>query len=76
MKSFSRKIGKLFKKKEKEFAMYSMSILANAGDLNDIFDICRNIFIVLLPKSLFHCREANQYLNAKMSNIEPLKPKV
>ena len=50
-----------------------MIILANAGNLNDIFEICRNIFIVLLSKSLVHCREAKQYLNTKMSNIEPLK---
>ena len=53
--------------------MYSMSILANAGNLNDIFEICRNIFIVLLSKSLSHCREDKQYLHTKMSNIEPVK---
>ena len=69
MKAFARKIGKCFKK-EKYFMKYCMSLLANAGTLSDIIEICENIFKVLLSKSISKCSEAKQFLDIKIATIE------
>ena len=49
MKSFSRKINKIFKI-EKDFVKFSMSLLANSGNLTDIFSILEALFTILLSK--------------------------
>ena len=72
MKSFSMKINQCFKK-EKNFMKYCMSLLANSGNLNDIFETCRHMFVLLLCKSRSECHASKQFLEMKMSDIESFK---
>ena len=43
MKSICYKINQSFKK-EKQFVKFCISLLANAGNLKDVFDICESLF--------------------------------
>ena len=73
MKAFAKKIGKCFTK-DKEFITFAMSVLVNAGNLADTFDIYEHIFVVLLSKYLTKdCLDSKQYLSDKMTNIEEFK---
>ena len=72
MKAFAKRIGECLSK-DKEFLKYSMSVLANAGNLKDIFDIFKNIFTVLMTQSASNCIDARNYLHEKMSRIEEFK---
>ena len=49
---------------------YCMSLLANAGTLGNIIEICENIFKVLLSKSKSKFCEAKQFLDMKIATIE------
>ena len=72
MKSFSRKIYSSFKT-EKTFIKFAMSLLANAGNLADIFFIARHLFTVLLSKSSSDCSTSKHHLEGMMSAIESFK---
>ena len=69
MKAFARKVGKCFKE-DKNFIKYCMSLLANSGTLVDIYEICENLFTVLLSQSKSNCNEAKQFLDVKIASIE------
>ena len=73
MKSFSRKIDKTFKKKERNFTKFTMSLLANSGNLRDIFETIRSFFAVLLSKSNKSCTTEKLSLQSKMDSIESFK---
>ena len=74
MKAICYKIDKSFKV-NKSFLKYSISLLANAGNLNDIFDICTSIFTILLSQKSASCENANNALDLKASNMESFKIK-
>ena len=74
MKAICYKIDKSFKV-DKSFLKYSISLLANAGNLNDIFDICTSLFTILLSQKSASCENANNALDIKASNKMLLKHK-
>ena len=86
MKAFSRKINDIFKeenkqlkndirrtKADKNFIKFAMSLLANSGNLKDIFEIMKALFSVLLSKSKQSCIAEKDFLQSKMDKIEKFK---
>ena len=74
MKAICYKIDKSFKV-DKSFLKYPISLLANAGNLDDIFDICTNLFTILLSQKSASCENAKNALDLKASNMENFKIK-
>ena len=72
MKAICFKINKCFHK-DKQFIKFVISLLANAGNVTDIFELCEYLFQVLLSKSNKSCEKAKQLLDAKAENIENFK---
>ena len=54
MKAFAKKVNHYFTR-ERDFIKFVMSLLANAGNIRDIFLIVRNLFAVLLSKTRAEC---------------------
>ena len=69
MKSICYKINQSFKK-EKQFVKFCISLLANAGNLKDVFDICESLFKILLSTTSSSCENENKTLNEKAQHIE------
>ena len=72
MKSLCFKVDKCFKK-DKQFIKFCMSLLANAGNLNDIIDICKCLFEVLLSKSNSRCKGSKIKLDEQIADIESFR---
>ena len=72
MKAICYKIDHCFKK-EKQFIKFCISLLANAGNLKDVFDICKCLFEILLSKKSSTCEMSKRILNEKAENIESFK---
>lgn len=72
MRAICFKIDKAFKK-DKSFLKHCISLLANAGNLNDIFDILRELFTILVSKKNNFCAKAKNMLEEKAGKIECFK---
>ena len=72
MKSICYKINQSFKK-EKQFVKFCISLLANAGNLKDVFDICESLFKILLSTTFSLCENEKNILNEKAQHIENFK---
>ena len=72
MKSKCYKINQSFKK-EKQFGKFCISLLANAGNLKDVFDICESLFKILLSTTSSSCENEKNILNEKAQHIENFK---
>ena len=72
MKAIRYKIGHCFKK-EKQFIKSCISLLAYAGNLKDVFDICKCLFEILLSKKSITCEMSKRLLNGKAENFERFK---
>ena len=69
MKSFCRKINKLFKS-DKNFVKYCTSVVANTRSLNDLFQHITHLFQLLLAPYSVQCDDDKSYFHDKIVNIE------
>ena len=72
MKAICYKINKCFHK-DKQFIKFVISLLANAGNIKDILELCESLFHILLSKKNKSCEKAKKLLDMKAENIERLK---
>ena len=72
MKSVCYKINQYFKK-EKQFVKFCIILLANAGNLKDVFDICESLFKILLSTTSSSCENENNILNEKHNTLKILR---
>ena len=72
MKSICYKINQSFKK-EKQFVKFCISLLANAGNLKVVFDICESIFKIRLSTTSSSCENEKNIFNEKAQHIENFK---
>ena len=72
MKAICYKINKCFHK-DKQFIKFVISLLANAGNIKDILELCESLFHILLSKKNKSCEKAKKLLDMKAENIERFK---
>ena len=72
MKAICYKINKCFHK-DKQFIKFVISLLANAGNIKDILELCESLFHILLSKKNKSCEKAKKLLAMKAENIERFK---
>ena len=74
MKAFSVKVNKCFKKKEREFVKFVLSLLANSHLVSDVFEIFKHFFRLLFCKFSGDCADSKNVLEGKLqSDIETYK---